>query len=368
MNTKSGRNGVLYLLLLLLPALCSLPGLAWQSGGAAVKPKTAGEVFKNVQVMKDIPEGQWFETMSFFTMALGVSCEHCHEKPQAGADWAFEKDTPIKLKARRMIGMVREINAGVFNGERKVSCNSCHRGTLTPVAIPTPDMESWMATSKPPEPLPDAESLFEKYRKATGLSGEPVPHTQRIQFKTTTYEWKTPPKTITTELLIGEAGRIRRVTQAAGIHITSVRNGKEGWIDDGTGRRAMKGDELQSVANEASAFSLESLTEFTAPKTLMRERVHDRDAYVVEAVHRGSRTWLFFDVRTGYLLRQRTYFPSFFADACVDAEFDDYRPAGRRMVPYTIRVINFAGSGVTVREASTRTLDPKFDAKSFDMP
>jgi hypothetical protein len=368
MKTESRRNGALYLLLLLPAAWCTLPGLAWQSGPAApVKTKTAGEAFKNVQVMKDMPEDQWFATMSFFTVALGVSCDHCHEKPPAGGDWAFEKDTPVKLKARRMISMVREINANVFNGEGKVSCNSCHRGTLTPVALPAPDMEHWLAQSKPPETLPDADGLIEKYRKATGLSAEPAAHTQRIQFRTTTYLWKTPPKTTTTELLIGDAGRIRRVSQTAGHPITSVRNGENGWIDDGTGQRVMQGDELRSIASEAATFSLKSLREITAPRTLMRDRVHDREAYVVEAVNKGSRTWFFFDARTGYLLRQRTYFPSFFADACRDVEFDDYRPAGRLMVPFTIRVINPAGSGVEIFEASMRALDPKFDTHSFEM-
>lgn len=364
MRTRSGRIGVLHLLLL----LCALPGFTLQNSASPVKPKTAGEVFKNVQVMKDMPEDQWFATMSFFTAALGVGCEHCHEKPSPGADWAFEKDTPAKVKARRMIGMVREINTSVFSGERKVSCNSCHRGALRPVAVPAPDMEHWLESSKPAEVLPDAEGLFEKYRKAAGLEGEAAAHTQSVQFKTTTYGWKTPPKTITTELLIGEAGRIRMVTQTSGAHTTSVRNGKEGRLDDGTGVRAMNGDELRNVANEASAFRPQSLAEFTAPWTLMRDRVHGQDAYVVEATRGGLRTWLFFDAQTGYLLRRRTYEPSFFADACWDLEFGDYRPAGKVMLPFTIRVINSAGEGLVIREATARTLDPKFDASLFEKP
>jgi len=370
MRTRSGRIGVLHLLLLLQPALCSLRGFALQNSAspAAVKPKTAGEAFKNVQVMKDMPEEQWFTTMSFFTVALGVSCEHCHETPAAGADWAFEKDTPAKLKARRMIVMVREINANTFGGALKVSCNSCHRGTLNPVATPAPDMEHWLELSRLAEALPEAEGLFEKYRKATGTSGEAASRTQSVQFKTTTYGWKTPPRTITTELLIGDGGRMRMVTQTTAAPATSIRNGAEGWLDDGSGWRAMKGDELRSIAGEASAFTPEPLREFTAPRTLMRERVHGQDAYVVEATKGGLRTWLFFDARTGYLLRRRTYLPSFFADACWDVEFDDYRPAGQLTLPSTVRVINFAGNGVVVREVTARKLDPKLDAKLFEKP
>lgn len=368
MKTSPGRTAGFYLLPLLQLALCAWPGYALQSDAVPVKPKTAGEAFRNVQVMKDMPEEQWFATMSFFTAALGVSCEHCHEKPAPGADWAFEKDTPIKLKARRMIVMVREINANTFGGAPKVSCNSCHRGTLNPVAVPAPNMEHWLELSRPAEALPEAEGLFEKYRKATGISGEAASHTQSVQFKTTTYGWKTSPKTITAELFIGDAGRLRMATQTAAAPATSIRNGAEGWFDDGSGWRAMKGDELRNIAGEASVFTPESLRGVTAARTLLRERVHDRDAYVVEATNNGLRTWLFFDAHTGYLLRRRSYLPTFFADACWDVEFDDYRPVGPLTLPSTVRVINFAGSGVVVREVTARKLDPKFDAKLFEKP
>ena len=46
-----------------------------------VKQKMAAESFKNIQVLKDVPENRWFATMSFFSDSLGVTCDHCHERP-----------------------------------------------------------------------------------------------------------------------------------------------------------------------------------------------------------------------------------------------------------------------------------------------
>ena len=38
--------------------------------------KTAGEVMKNVQVLKDAPASEWNSVMFFIAGSLGVGCEH----------------------------------------------------------------------------------------------------------------------------------------------------------------------------------------------------------------------------------------------------------------------------------------------------
>src|SRR5215469_5855148 len=82
-------------------------------------PKTAGERFKNIQVLKDIPADQIFPTMQFIAASLGVECDFCHVKG------AFEKDDKEqKQTARKMITMMFAINKDHFGGERKVTCNT----------------------------------------------------------------------------------------------------------------------------------------------------------------------------------------------------------------------------------------------------
>lgn len=320
-------------------------------------PKKAGEAFKNIQVLKDMPENLLFSTMSFFTDSLGVSCEHCHEQPAPGGNWPFEKDTPNKIKARKMIAMVREMNGKFFDGASTVSCNTCHRGTTQPVALPAADLERWVNSSKPEAPLPEPGQLVALYRKAIGLTTGATFHTQAVSFTTTTYGWKTAPEKVAAELLISGRDQTRLTTTNAASRTVSTRNGKEGWVEDSTGRRPMKSGEVRNLANEASAFNVGSLEEFTVTRTLNRSQVHGRDAFTVEANSGTTRAWLFFDAQTGLLLRQRTFFASFFADGSWDVEFDDYRPVGKLVLPFIVRVVNPAGSGAVIRQATARTVD-----------
>src|SRR5688572_3887271 len=79
-------------------------------------PKTAEQVFKNIQVLKGIPADQMLSTMSFIAGSLGVTCNHCHTNP-------FDKDEkPAKLRAREMMVMMQKINADNFKGATVVNC------------------------------------------------------------------------------------------------------------------------------------------------------------------------------------------------------------------------------------------------------
>src|SRR5450759_1586476 len=44
----------------------------------AMKGKTAGEFYKNVKVLKDIPAANLHNAMEYITVALGVGCGYCH--------------------------------------------------------------------------------------------------------------------------------------------------------------------------------------------------------------------------------------------------------------------------------------------------
>src|ERR1700752_5453909 len=94
-------------------------------------PKKAEEQFKNIQVLKGVPAEQIFPTMQFITASLGVECEFCHVQN------AFEKDDKKnKQTARKMMEMMFAINADNFDRHREVTCYTCHRGNVQPMAIP----------------------------------------------------------------------------------------------------------------------------------------------------------------------------------------------------------------------------------------
>lgn len=116
-------------LLLALNLLWAVPALAQDA--STPTPKTAGEVYKNIQVLKDLPAPQLMEVMHSFSHSLGVHCDFCH------VQGAFDKDDKHeKLVARKMIQMATEINTSHFKGEMRVTCWTCHRGATEPESKP----------------------------------------------------------------------------------------------------------------------------------------------------------------------------------------------------------------------------------------
>src|SRR5580704_14373447 len=79
--------------------------------------KTAGETFKNIQVLKDIPASQLIPSMRYVSASLGVGCDYCHQANHFDND-----DKPAKQRARNMMKMMFAINQDNFNGKREVTC------------------------------------------------------------------------------------------------------------------------------------------------------------------------------------------------------------------------------------------------------
>jgi hypothetical protein len=108
----------------------------FDTGGRDDKP--AGEVFKNVQALKNMPAGRLAGVMNGWTKALGVKCNHCH------TPGAWEKeDLPAKQIAREMMALTSRINNESFKeiknlkSERpSISCYTCHRGAAKPETAP----------------------------------------------------------------------------------------------------------------------------------------------------------------------------------------------------------------------------------------
>ena len=142
-------------------------------GAPAATPKTAGEAFKNIKILKDLPTDQLIPTMQFFAASLGVGCDFCHVEPRDKDDLK-QKDT-----ARKMIEMVRAVNKDNFDNKREVTCFTCHRGSNDPPGTPRVADASYKpwdpdtmgggggpAAPKPVVPAPD--QLIDKYLQALG--------------------------------------------------------------------------------------------------------------------------------------------------------------------------------------------------------
>jgi cytochrome c2 len=104
---------------------------------AGREKEPAGTVFKNVQLLKDMPAGELLTTMDqVYGRALSQGCTSCHVRDQWASDSLGRKKT-----ARIMIQMVNAINTEQLSKmppnrttgvTPKISCVTCHRGNGQP--------------------------------------------------------------------------------------------------------------------------------------------------------------------------------------------------------------------------------------------
>ena len=102
---------------------------------AGQEDKPAGEVFKNIQMLKAMPAARLLRVMELgYAKSLGVNCTHCHVAGQ----WEKE-DKPTKQIARDMAAMAANINneqlkkiKNLKSAEPMINCTTCHRGQTKP--------------------------------------------------------------------------------------------------------------------------------------------------------------------------------------------------------------------------------------------
>lgn len=131
-----GAVSILMLVFLSAHAISGAARLARPAQAAPVKK--ASEQFKNIQVLKDLPADQLYPTMHFMADSLGIQCVDCHVGVPGQVD-GEKDDKQMKRTARKMIAMTMEINKANFdgqNGNRTVTCYTCHRGSRQPLAKP----------------------------------------------------------------------------------------------------------------------------------------------------------------------------------------------------------------------------------------
>jgi hypothetical protein len=101
---------------------------------AGKEDRPAGEVFRNVQLLKDVPAGRFLKIMDLgYSRSLGISCDYCHVEDR----WEADEKRP-KRAAREMIRMTSLINEKlgelqeIDTADATVNCTTCHRGYVKP--------------------------------------------------------------------------------------------------------------------------------------------------------------------------------------------------------------------------------------------
>ena len=338
---------------------------------SAAAPKKAEEQFKNIQVLKGIPADQVFPTMQFIAASLGVECDFCHVQN------AFEKDDKKpKQTARKMMEMMFAINKDNFEGNRKVTCYSCHRGSAHPLAIPavlTEDTKEPMgaphaadADKKAGEPVkeaaaPTADQLLDKYVQAAGGAAAVDKINSRVMKGTIDFGGRSLPIDVYAK---DPEKRISLTHMPDGDSVTAF-NGQEGWLGTpGRPVREMHGGDLDAAAIDADLHLATHLKKiFTDMQVRGGEKVGDRQAYVVVGRRDGKTPIeLYFDADSGLLLRLVRYGETALGWIPTQIDYDDYREINGVKVPYRWTLARPNGR-FTIRISDMQQNVPVDDAK-----
>lgn len=342
-------------------------GLAAAQTSPAAKSQMAEQVFKNVTALKGIPVDDFLGTMGVMSAALGFDCSECHVGAGTDkVDWAY--DTPKKVIARRMVNMVAAINHDNFSGRQMVTCWTCHRGRDRPAVTPameflygTPNFDMDDVITQAPG-QPPAAQILDKYIEAVGGAqrlaaiqsfiakgtsvgfggfgggGEVTIYAKAPDQRTTMIEFKDAP---------GRGDSIRTF------------NGQAGWIK--TPLAVLT--EYQLSGNEIDGFRLDAQLSFPGQikQALTNWRVGlpttiqdlpgpssqtsqqpdvvlaSHDVNVVQGTgSRGLLATLFFDQKTGLLIRELRYSRSPIGRVPTQIDFADYRDVNGIKMPFRL--------------------------------
>lgn len=311
---------------------------------------TAGEGFKNVQVLKDVPMDDFLTLMGLMTGSVGGDCATCHLN--AGTDFvSWESDTPLKKKAREMSAMVIAINKQHFGGRTVVTCWTCHRGRSMPIQTPTMDQiygsldfvpdDLVMATAPG---LPRPETIVDRYLNALG-GLQKVNAITSIAATGTSVGFRG----------FGGGGEVQffakfpdqrslviHYTQAKGRDAT-VRSfdGKVGWTKTPLnilGEHQLHGTELDGAKLDAQMmFPGQIKQALTRLRTVDPAEIDGRQMDVIQG--NGPRDMfatLYFDKETGLLARLVRFGPSLIGRMPTQFDYSDYREVNGVKMPHKV--------------------------------
>jgi photosynthetic reaction center cytochrome c subunit len=357
----------------LLSLLLAIAG-AWAQANALKTPaapagtKLAEEEYKNIQALKGIPADQVIPSMQFIAASLGVECEYCH------VAHANEKDDKKpKVTARKMINMMMAINKNNFEGQREVTCYSCHRGAAKPVGTPIiTDEEPPAAADEGKKPgeakasLPAAEQLLDKYLAAVGGAEALQKITSRVQKGTLTafggqhfpvdVYAKAPDKRVSIMHLQG------------GDSLTAF-DGKQGWLSVPGRVHTMSAAENDAARIDAD-FYLPAHLKMLYQKFSVDsgEKIEGHDTYVIVGSTEGRPPLrLFLDKESGLLLRLIRYAETPLGRNPTQIDYADYRDANGVKVPFRWTLAR-PGNRFTVQVEQVQQNVPVDDAKFAPPP
>lgn len=294
--------------------------------------KTAGDAFKNIQVLKDAPAAQLIPMMEIMSSSLGVNCNFCHVQGDFSKDDKEEKRT-----AREMIKMTLGINKNNFGGRTEVSCATCHNGKPHPNSMPPlgENLFQRQNFNSSKDAMPTIDQVLDKY--AQGLGGaDALGKVKTRTIKATRSVNGGAP--VAEEIYEKAPNKMLVVTNFPQMAVSTGYNGAESWTLGGRGETSVHEDELEQFRRDA---------EFTLQPAKLKElykdlavagidKINDKEVYVVRATTQtGGRERLYFDKQTGLLARRTAYLMTPIGVFPFQIDFSDYKTFEGVQIPYT---------------------------------
>lgn len=319
--------------IILSGVVCSLTFVGSRSSSQTVPVETAGQKFKNIKVLNEMPADQLGKVMNIMNASLGRDCKMCHVSNNGD----FEKDdNEHKQVAREMILMTAELNRKYFKGEQVISCNTCHNGRPMPAALPNLTAAPLPPRVVQPKVPPSVESIVANYRKAVG-SSEAFAKFRSVAFKGLRLE--PDGKTTEPEDVAWDRGTMT-VSTAYGEYIVTERSDGKTASKTGNGSPIrLQPDEIAQIKREAQLFGVADLAAVYS-KLEFREvdRIAGREVYLVDATPADAVVErLFFDAISGHLVRRIAATPTVIGDFHFQVDYSDFKAIRGIKFPMTVR-------------------------------
>jgi hypothetical protein len=342
-----------------------------QAPQPVVSEATVGATRPHVEVIKDLPESQLFPVMNEIADSLGVTCEHCHVRTTPNpttvvGGWVWDRDDkPAKAAGRRMLKMVRDLNAANFNGRAEVTCFTCHRGSLRPQRVPP--LPPTQAEPPAPPALPGAADIIASYKTAVG--GEVA-----SRFATTVLtatDDRSEDRHGTFEMQLKQAGKSRMTIRLPNQgDVVQALDGETGWVTSQAGTRLLRPDEVQALKRITLRFEPVKILDLPATVRVRGiENVRDRPSYVLQAaIDPGTTRRWYFDVETHLLVREWTARETLVVPLQDQIDYEDYRDVDGVKLPFTIRASDGAPYATSLRRFTRIVHGVPLDDDLFKAP
>lgn len=334
-------------------------------------PKLAGDQFKNLKVLNDVPADQIFPAMQFITASLGVECEFCHVRGDHGLE--FDKDDKkTKQTARKMMKMMFAIDKDNFEGHLDVTCYSCHRGAADPVGTPiisdiepAPEAEHAATPGEAKPVFPPADQLLDKY--LTAIGGEPALKkvtslVEKGQIAANGHQLPIEVYSKAPDM------RLSVMHMPNGESITAF-DGKQGWLSNSGHAHLMSAAENDAERISADLYFAADLKTLYKKFTVLRgEKIEGHETYLVTGHNEGQMPLrLYFDQQSGLLLRLVRYAQTPLGRNPTQIDYADYRDQDGVKFPFRWTLAR-PGGRFTIQIEQAQLNVPVDDAKFAPPP